>query len=55
MGPMQTRTIQSIGSEMKANPPKVLANTAAKFGKQRAAKQRVAILLSKTRSKGVKV
>ena len=47
--------LQSVGQELKDNPPKVLARTAAKFGPQRAQKQRVAILLSKARRQGAKI
>lgn len=45
--------LESIGKEMKENPPKQLAQTAKKFGVQRAEKQRVAILLSKGRKRGL--
>lgn len=41
--------IESAGHEMKMNPPKQLAKTKKKFGKKRAQKQRVAIMLSKAR------
>lgn len=41
--------IEAAGHEMKVNPPKQLAKTARKFGKERASKQRVAIMLSKAR------
>lgn len=47
--------LQSVGSELKENPPKQLARTAAKYGPQRAQKQRVAILLSKARRAGAKI
>lgn len=47
--------IERAGHEMKMNPPKVLARTRAKFGVKRAEKQRVAILLSKSRKKGAKI
>lgn len=47
--------VESIGSELKSDPPKVLANTARKFGPERAKKQRIAILLSKSRKRGAKV
>ncbi len=55
---MPTKTaevLESVGSELKNNPPKILAKTAAKFGTDRAKKQRVAILLSKARKRGAKV
>lgn len=41
--------IKSAGHEMKENPPRVLAHTAKKFGKAKAKKQRVAIMLAKAR------
>jgi hypothetical protein len=41
--------LQSIGEEIKSNPPSVLASTRAKYGPMRAEKQRVAMLLSKAR------
>jgi hypothetical protein len=47
--------IERAGHEMKVNPPKILAHTAAKFGAKRAEEQRVAILLSKARKKGAKI
>jgi len=47
--------IERAGHEMKMNPPKILAHTAAKFGVKRAEKQRVAILLSKSRKRGAKI
>jgi len=47
--------LQSIGHELKHNPPKVLAKTRRKKGKAAAAKQRVAILLSKARERGANV
>lgn len=49
----ERKILDSVGKEMKANPPKQLAQTARKFGVQRAEKQRVAILLSKTRKRGL--
>lgn len=53
---MQDRKVlESVGRELKENPPKQLAKTAKKYGKARAEKQRKAILLSKARSKGAKV
>jgi len=45
-------TLERIGHELKVNPPKVLAKTAKKFGKKKAGKQRIAILLSKARKTG---
>lgn len=47
--------MESVGHEMKMNPPKILAHTRDKFGAKRAEKQRVAILLNKSRKKGVKI
>ena len=47
--------MESIGHEMKVNPPKILAKTRKRSGVKRAEKQRVAILLSKARRRGVKV
>ena len=49
-GPMPSEAkLEAAGSEMKANPPSVLATTRKKFGAERAEKQRVAILMSKAR------
>jgi len=47
--------LEDVGSEMKENPPKILASTAQKFGQARAKKQKVAILLSKARRAGANV
>lgn len=47
--------MEEVGHELKMNPPKVLARTKAKSGAKRAEKQRVAILLSKARKRGVKI
>ena len=47
--------MEEVGRELKANPPKVLAHTRAKSGAKRAEAQRVAILLSKARKRGVKI
>lgn len=47
--------LNSVGKELRDDPPSVLEKTAKKFGKQRANKQRVAILLSKSRRLGAKV
>jgi hypothetical protein len=47
--------LESIGRELKNNPPAILAATRRKFGVARAKKQRTAILLSKARQAGVKV
>jgi hypothetical protein len=42
-------SLESAGHELKVNPPKVLKSTAHKFGKERAEKQRRAIMFSKAR------
>jgi hypothetical protein len=47
--------LDSIGSEIKSNPPAILAKTSQKFGPGRAQKQRVAILLSKARKSGASI
>lgn len=47
--------LESVGSELKENPPKVLASTRRKFGPARALKQKRAILLSKARKLGAAV
>lgn len=53
---MTTRGIlESVGHELKTNPPKQLAKTARKFGAADAAKQRTAILLSKARRAGARI
>lgn len=41
--------IEASGQEIKDNPPAILAKTARKSGKAKAAKQKVAIMLSKAR------
>lgn len=43
--------LEVIGKEMKKNPPAILAKTRAKSGSAQAERQRVAILLSKSRKK----
>ena len=49
-GPMPSEAkLEAAGSEMKANPPSVLASTRRKFGKERALAQERAILFSKAR------
>jgi hypothetical protein len=50
-----TSILESIGKELKNNPPKVFANTAKKFGVVRAKRQKTAILLSKARKAGANV
>lgn len=47
--------LESVGHELKTNPPKQLAKTARRKGKKQAEKQRKAILLSKARKQGAKV
>lgn len=49
------RLIEAAGHEMKQNPPKILARTTKKFGAKKAAKQRVAIMLSKARKAGANI
>ena len=49
------RILSSVGSELKENPPSILAKTRRKSGKGRAEKQRIAILLSKARAEGVRI
>lgn len=49
-GPMPSEAkLESAGSEMKANPPSILARTRKKFGAERALAQERAILFSKAR------
>lgn len=49
-GPMPSETkLEAAGSEMKENPPSVLAKTRKKFGAERALAQERAILFSKAR------
>ena len=45
----RSSAIEHAGHEMKVNPPRQLAKTAKKFGKKRAQKQKIAIMLSKAR------
>src|SRR5262249_27900951 len=47
--------LESVGHELKTNPPKQLARTRRKFGASDAAKQRTAILLSKARKLGARI
>ena len=54
--PTMTQTIlHEVGLEMKANPPKIVMHTRAKYGKEAAEKQQVAILLNKARRKGARI
>ncbi len=55
MGNASKDILEGVGQEMKANPPAQLAKTAAKFGPEKAKKQRVAILLSKAKRSGAKI
>lgn len=56
MASERTKAItESVGHELKENPPKQLARTRAKFGAGRAEKQRVAILLNKSRKAGASI
>jgi len=49
-GPMPSEAkLQAAGSEMKQNPPSILASTRRKFGAERALAQERAILFSKAR------
>lgn len=41
--------IEKAGHEIKENPPAVVKHTERKFGKKRARKQKIAIMLSKAR------
>jgi len=47
--------LQSVGHELKTSPPKILSHTRKKFGAEKADKQRVAILLSKSRKRGANI
>lgn len=47
--------IESVGKELKRNPPSILASTRKKFGVVRAERQRKAILLSKSRKLGARI
>ena len=49
-GPMPSEAkLERAGSEMKENPPSVLAKTRKKFGAERAEAQQKAIMFSKAR------
>ncbi len=54
-GTRTARILADVGSELKANPPRVLAQTRRKRGAKVAEKQRVAILLNKAREQGAHV
>lgn len=47
--------IHEAGSEVKENPPRILARTRRKKGKKQAEKQRRAIVLSKARRRGARI
>ena len=47
--------LESIGKELKDNPPAIVEHTAQKFGPARALAQKRAILLSKARKAGKNV
>lgn len=49
------RVLHSVGTEMKENPPRILKQTAKKYGAAQAEKQRKAILLNKARKRGAKI
>lgn len=51
----KSKILHSVGTELKDNPPRQLKKTAKKYGKKRAQKQKVAILLSKARKRGAKI
>jgi hypothetical protein len=53
--PRAAQILSNVGSELKKNPPSVLAKTRRKKGPRAAEKQRVAILLSKARERGANV
>jgi hypothetical protein len=47
--PPDPRAMQRAGHELRKRPPRILKHTARKFGKKRANKQRIAIMMSKAR------
>lgn len=49
------KKVKAAFSEVKKNPPKILAKTKKKSGAAKANQQRVAIALSKARAKGANV
>lgn len=53
--PQGKQVIASVASELKEKPPAIVNSTRRKFGVERAAKQRTAIMLSKARQAGVKI
>jgi hypothetical protein len=48
-------TLEQAFHEIKHNPPAIVKHTRQKFGSRRAAKQAVAVALSKARKAGAKV
>jgi len=49
------KIMHEVGSEMKENPPRILAKTRRKKGPEAAEKQRRAIFLSKSRRAGARI
>ena len=49
------RILDSVGSELKKNPPKAVRRAKRKEGKAKAKKVRVAILLDKARRRGANI
>lgn len=47
--------LESVGEELKENPPEILEKTKRKSGKAAAERQRRAILLSKARRRGADI
>lgn len=47
--------LQSVGSEMKSNPPAIVRKTKQKFGAARGLAQSRAILLNKARNLGARI
>ncbi len=55
VGIKSKKILHRVGTELKENPPSVLAKTRRKFGAKRAEKQRVKILLEKARRRGARI
>lgn len=53
--PKTSSVLNSVGQELKNNPPSILKSTERKFGIARAKKQKVAILFSKARKMGARI
>ena len=49
------RILESVGKELKNNPPSILGKTRRSGGAKAAEKQRVAILLNKARKRGASI